>query len=208
METRAQVIIHTTDEVAENFITNSWAFSTSAAPSEAEFTEYTQCFRDFYNAFSSFMPGGVAQNGHEVKYYELGTGLKPNYPWASQTFGFTVLPSTDPLPSEVALCLSFQGPKVPGFPQARRRGRVYLGPIRSSSSSAGRPNASIMTSTASAAVVLCQDLKDCTNAAQLGVWSVANNDLVLANDGWVDNSWDTQRRRGLDTTARTTWAAP
>ena len=65
-----------------------------------------------------------------------------------------------------------------------------------------------MTSTASAAVVLCQDLKDCTNAAQLGVWSVANNDLVLANDGWVDNSWDTQRRRGLDTTARTTWAAP
>jgi hypothetical protein len=37
------------------------------------------------------------------------------------------------------------------------------------------------------------------------VWSEANQTASPVRDGWVDDAWDTQRRRGLDSSARTTF---
>lgn len=51
-----------------------------------------------------------------------------------------------------------------------------------------------------------QKLKDEADASliwQWRIWSPTNNNSVLIDNGWVDNAWDTQRRRGVEATART-----
>jgi len=37
------------------------------------------------------------------------------------------------------------------------------------------------------------------------VYSPTNGNTVNVDNGWVDNAFDTQRRRGLAVTARTNW---
>lgn len=205
---RAQVILHTTDSLSANYVTNSWCFVTTDDPSDAEFTEYTGHFKEFYDSLSGILSLPITQNGHEIKYYDLDQAVPPNYPLAIQTFNLTTAPSAAGLPSEVAACLSFQGEKVPGFPQRRRRGRVYIGPIAQASNTSGRPSTTLRSTFAASAVELCDDLKGSSNVAQLAVWSVTDGAAVVVTDGWVDDAWDTQRRRGVQRTARTTWDAP
>jgi hypothetical protein len=53
--------------------------------------------------------------------------------------------------------------------------------------------------------ILASNLLAASNPATLAVWSPSNGDAVPVTDGWVDNAWDTQRRRGIDRTARSTW---
>jgi hypothetical protein len=38
------------------------------------------------------------------------------------------------------------------------------------------------------------------------VWSVADQIAVPVANGWIDNAFDVQRRRGVDYTSRTLWA--
>jgi hypothetical protein len=135
---RAQVIIHTKDNLAENYVTNTFAFI--AASLIGDFTDQLDAIKSFYDQVASYFPIAIAQNGHEIKWYELPGPGAPNYPVAMSTFNLPSDPSGAGLPSEVALCLSFHGQKTPGFPQARRRGRVYLGPIVQSANSSGRPS--------------------------------------------------------------------
>jgi hypothetical protein len=129
-----------------------------------------------------------------------------------------VVPSpTEGFPHEVAICMSFAAAVASGQPRARRRGRVYLGPIYSgaSSTSGGRVLVSatvrgIITAAAAAAfdtgliatdprLVVYSRTDDQTGE------SVANSchDVVTL---WVDDAWDTQRRRGTAPTTRDTIA--
>jgi hypothetical protein len=207
MKTRCQVILHTTDNLAANYVTNSWCIETVDIPSDPEFQEYTDAFKDFYDDLSGILSLPIAQNGHEIKYYDLEQLVPPNYPAAIQTFNLGTAPSAAGLPSECAVCLSFQGEKVPGFKQSRRRGRVYIGPIAQSQNTTGRPSTTIRSTFASAAESLCTALKGSSNVALLSVWSHVDSDAVPVSDGWIDDAWDTQRRRGLQRTTRDTWTA-
>lgn len=116
--------------------------------------------------------------------------------------------STSDTPLEQAICLSFQGAKVSGQSQARRRGRIYLGGI-GGGVTAGNATTFPQVSPATGAHIG-------TAAGQLlnstpldgwvwGVWSRADNAFVDISDGWVDNAIDTQRRRGNATTTRSLW---
>jgi len=205
---RAQVILHTVDALSANYITNSWCIVTTDDPTDAEMQEYTNHFNEFYDSLSGILSVPIAQNGHEIKYYDLDQTIPPNYPLAIQTFDLTTNPTAAGLPSEVAVCLSFQGEKVPGSPQRRRRGRVYIGPIAQASNSAGRPSSSLRSTFAASAIELCDDLKGSSNVALLAVWSGTDSGAVSVTDGWIDDSFDTQRRRGVQRTARTEWVAP
>jgi hypothetical protein len=208
MKTRAQVILHTTDNLSANYVTNSWCFITAGIPGLSDYPDYTTAFKDFYDDLSGFLSLPIAQNAHEVKYYDLEQTTPPNYPVATGTFNLASAPTSPGLPSEVALCLSFQGQKVPGFPQNRRRGRVYIGPLAQTQNTAGRPGVSLISGINAAAVALCTSLKAASVPADLAVWSQVDGDAVVVEDGWVDDAWDTQRRRGVQRTSRTTWTAP
>lgn len=113
---------------------------------------------------------------------------------------------TDPvgsgLPPEVALCLSFQGAKVSGQPQARRRGRVYLGPLAASINTSGVPsNASCLLVTGFGDALLAAS-DAAAGAWRWVVYSPTNGTAVNVVDGWCDNAFDIQRRRGFSSTTR------
>lgn len=131
---------------------------------------------------------------------------------------FSAVGSNANLPAEVALCGSFHGdltdiPEEAGVtrPAARRRGRIYVGPL----------NTAAQNTTGTAVVSRpAQQFIDClanrieilrlsSEAVPEWSWGVAHAASTAAwtftkvEGGWVDNEWDTQRRRGHLATQRT-----
>jgi hypothetical protein len=110
------------------------------------------------------------------------------------------------IPLECALVGSFMGapPVTP-----RRRGRIYIGPLStncledSTSSTFPRPEPTVVTGVA--------DIMEGWAADGSGLdegWyihSVTNSNYVRVEAGFVDNEFDTQRRRGVLASGRTSW---
>jgi hypothetical protein len=205
METRAQVILHTADNLAANYVTNSWCFKTAAVPGPLEYADFTAAFKAFYDSLAGILSVVVAQNGHEIKYYDLEWAIPPNYPTAIETFNLTSTPSAATLPTEVACCISMQGQKLPGLPQRRRRGRVYIGPLSTTTNSLGRPSAGLQAQLKTSVLALKTALLACDEPGTLAVWSEVDGAAVPVTDGWIDDAYDTQRRRGVQKTSRLLW---
>lgn len=132
--------------------------------------------------------------------------------------------NTTPLPEEVSVCLSMKtvgystfpertsagapGPEDDILPRARRRGRIFLGPL----------NAGVLATTSQRVTVgsdfieqvvdsfdkLYTDMS--ANLTPLQVFSRADHAISKVNEIWIDNAFDTQRRRGLKPTTRRTAA--
>ena len=199
---RAQVIIRTVDNIAENFITNSWCLNVAAGT--PDYTGIAAAFDAFYSNLDVYFSPAVAQTGHEIRFYAL-PGTPPNYPITNRFFDLSLQPSGTALPREVALVLSFQALKSAGVNQRRRKGRVYIGPLDSSGSGGERPTSALRSDLANAAVGLQTAFTALTLDTTWSIWSEANQTASPVRDGWVDDAWDTQRRRGLDASTRTTF---
>lgn len=108
------------------------------------------------------------------------------------------------LPAEVALACSFQGDRVSGEAQARRRGRIFLGPLNASGTDMTIPGSTMIHSITKQ----FEGLHDAAIGSLLWRWVVyspTGDSWAEVRNGWVDNAWDTQRRRGPRATARTVW---
>lgn len=156
----------------------------------------------FYSGLVTFFSDQVRQNNHELKAYAM-LDPEPRAPVLERTWSLPSAPSGNGLPPEVALCLSFQGDRMSGVPQARRRGRVYIPfPDAALTVAPGIPN-----STAINTVMTVGDtLLDASDAAATWTWVVYSRvepGYTVITNGWVDNAWDTQRRRGRVPTVRT-----
>lgn len=131
---------------------------------------------------------------------------EPRQPVAEHFFSLPGASGT-PMAPEVALCLSFSANLVSGSPPARRRGRVYLGPLDSGViDTSGRPATSVTDSIAAAG----QALLDASDASLVWSWVVYSptDDLGrIVTHGWVDNEFDTQRSRGRIATARSSFTS-
>ena len=155
---------------------------------------------------------------------------------ATQTFTLPTPISTIGLPTEVAACIQLRGAnyaslaEVGGIesiptpmsaqemgapvthtgrvrPRARRRGRMYVGPLSTSAvdstDSDKRPR---LEATFRATLGLAaKGLATTNGTCKLGVWS--RRDEVIANveQVLVDDAFDTQRRRGEKFVNRTSW---
>lgn len=139
-----------------------------------------------------------------VKCYDLADPI-PRVPF--YTGALTIAGNTgQALPEEVAVVLSYQGARVSGISQASRRGRLYIGPLSTSAQAAGaptRPSAGFRTVLGVAASRLVTDAT--TDGHVWIVWSPTLASAADVTDGWVDNAFDTQRRRGAAATTRTLW---
>lgn len=231
---RAQVALAASNGLPEDVTVNTFHFSTGDVASST-LDDIASALTEFYtvvpigppagaNALYSFFSTEVAQNGHVIKFYNLDED-PPRVPMQENTFNLPTAPNGDALPGEVACVLSFQATPQSGLSQARRRGRIFLGRLDKDSSTAGRPSSALMGTLASAG----EDLLGLSDGAALWTWIVysapydgmvrdVDGNLVphptrsaypetfapVAN-GWVDNAFDTQRRRGLAATARTLW---
>lgn len=138
-----------------------------------------------------------------------------------------VAPASIDLPAEVALVISYEALPVSGLNQRRRRGRIYFGPLAHPATDAYVPPDAYVDELAEAAwnnfVIpsgsdgllavfsgyTAKDIpvggtptEDDDDQPELVPGSFAKVERL-----WVDNAWDTQRRRGIGATRREVYSA-
>lgn len=209
---RALVELNRDSLVPADKSVNIWHFVTPGTVAAAAPT-VTTLLDTFYTDIETRMSQTLTGTG-AIKYYDL-EDAEPRAPVATGAIAFT--PGVSAYPGEVAICLSFQGPVVSGFNQARRRGRLYIGPLASSTGAVDvadvRPGSATRTDICDAAEALMTD----TTLPGL-IWSVFSpstagpppysgaalvDAFVTVTNGWVNDAFDTMRSRGAAPTART-----
>jgi hypothetical protein len=206
---QVQVELRTQTGIPADNIINTFAFQWvgSGAPDFETLVLLIDAFYDELgtDVFSNVL--AIATDSHQVKIYDL-TDPSPRPPvhvgYFSQSGG------TNPLPAEVAICASFQGIQEAGHPQARRRGRIFIGPLRQATVATGSDGyPRISTSARTALATACTDLQANASMSDWAwcVWSRSDDELYIVNNGWIEDEFDTQRRRGPGPLTRTTWGA-
>lgn len=205
-----------TTDPEERFV-NTWWFS---APDKTNATKdlFADIVNDFYT--STTVPGNATTSiGHymsgvidrtigacKIKTYAMSDPA----PREPRTIDMSVLAATTdpPLPAEVAVTLSFYATRN----TPKRRGRVYIGPldftaVNSSGSTDDRVPSALRGHLTNAA----KEVQVRAKAAG-GLWIVNSSDPFLTEiqkqvtHAWVDDAFDTQRRRGVLPSTRTTLA--
>lgn len=196
-----QFSVNTLDNVQANYATNTIHVTGSDL---SELDDAITDWGTFYNSFSSQFGNFVkTTDGLTWKAYDLADP-QPRAPVREGARNLSP-DNTGSLPPEVALVLSFQAPKISGINQARRRNRIYLPFLKSSTNGTdGRPTAGVISALVGAATTLL--------AASGTTWdwvvyspTIGSSSAEPVTDGWVDNEWDTQRRRGRPATSRSIW---
>lgn len=209
---RAQVVFPYFSQLPEDVITNTLYFtSVGGEPVEDCATVVMPELVQFYNAVYGTghqMANHCLPNFATVRWYNLADP-PPREPLVQPLLvSLTTVASS--IPTETACVLSFQGERVSGVPQARRRGRIYLGGLATgwiaTGASATFPMMSVagVNAVATAADNLRTDLA--AGTFKWSVWSPTDATFTLVSNGWVDNSPDTQRRRGVGASSRVLWS--
>jgi len=157
----------------------------------------------------------VGANNLKIDVYSktLGTEADWGPPDTTYTYSVTGIGASTSSPQETCLCLSFYADMtgIPEFgpssrPRASRRGRVFLGPLsqgaQNTDSITGvcRPQAGSISTLATAGGALKTAL-----AGKWCVYSQKNHAMYPVIGGWVDDEFDTQRRRQRMPTSRSTF---
>lgn len=203
---RALVEIPNISALPEDVSTNTLHFLTDNLL-QATLDAIHAALTAFYQEFDTYLSTRCGPTA-TVTYYDLGDPT-PRVPIFTDTIALAINGAQDALPDEVALCLSFQAAPASGVNQARVRGRLFLGPLGDSSAGATSTTANRPTNNALVAIAAAADgLMIAGGPAedwQWVVYSPTNDDVAVIEEGWVDNAYDTQRRRGVAPTSRVTW---
>jgi len=235
---RCQVTIPTDSGIPADSVVNVFSFQNeeSAASASDDAVAIVARLDGFYTAIASILSSQLTWAAATVKVYNY-VDFQPRVPILEAPLGAAEAGVTwSDFPPEVALCLSFKAQAISGANARRRRGRVYLGPIQSTSTTdfnavmAGH----ITTVMSAAATHLAFSGADprkwaiYSPSTHRGVpvggdinAELPNGDPLYPEDParlgqsfqdvhtyWMDNAWDTQRRRGVKATSRTTALAP
>lgn len=209
---RAQVVLQSATGLPKDNVSNTFHFDTASVASSV-LDSVTDNLITFYNANTTafsvgyYISGAISRNSgvSYIKLYNLDDA-EPRVPL--RTTGFTLVApgSTTQMPGQVALCLSFQAARVSGGAQARRRGRIYLGPLSAAAQGSGvnadRPATGIITTLLDAGETLYDN-----SLADNTLWTIyspTGDTNVGVNNLWVDDRFDTQRRRLESASIRTT----
>lgn len=137
----------------------------------------------------------------KIRVYDMGDP-EPRPLLLEQPFSLAEDGDTSSLPLEVSLCNSY---KAIGASNPRKRGRVFIGPLGLVSlNSNGGPSTPLIQAMAAAAEALQAGGSGPDPYTWVGYSQAAGLPFVI-HDGWVDNEFDTQRRRQIRATDRTTW---
>ena len=220
---RVQAILKGLSGLPEDRFITTWHFRTPLTGAEPpsggaqalHHAEAREKVRQFYldvvgtstvrvsDYFSAAVTRGV--NALELRSYHLGDA-EPRVPQTSFHQILGNAPTTS-FPAEVAVTCSFSGGQ--GLP--RQRGRTYIGPLASSTLVASQEAGTNRVRVAAAAMLniglAAQRMSGGTDTtpARWCVYSPTNNNTVLITRGYVDDAFDTQRRRGEDPVTRSSW---
>lgn len=205
-----QVTLERKNALPADAIVNTWHFESddafgTSAPGLAD------RISTFYQSLGLWFGAQLSGNA-DIKMYDFDDP-KPRVPVHVDDFTFT--PSTAAFPAECCVCLSMEAEQQSGTLKARRRGRVYLGPINGGPMSQASSDVRIPEASR-------QELVDKANtmavggsgAFRLAIYSPTTQQSGGTVDEswhdvttlWVDDAIDIQRRRGQASTQRTTKA--
>lgn len=198
---------------------NVWAFTTPGSDEATDLAAIHDRLQTFYRAVQGILSPQLG-SAPQIKIYDATNALELSppadilgAPVAVQDFTWSGGFSGTALVEEAAITLSFRGSygsRVefgPGTrPRAHVRGRIFLGPLNTTpltvDATTGRTliSSGVRTTITTAAAAL-RSAGDVT----WSVWSRRDKAFYAVTVGWVDNAFDTQRRRGPAATARTTF---
>lgn len=154
----------------------------------------------------------VNANRSLVRFYNIPAvaGAPMGSPAHQQAFTLAAPASgaATPLPSEVAVVATLEAggradaPVESGFtrPKSRYTGRVFIGPLNSNAvqvvGGVARPALNMLDTILGALDVLDSAIDTASLAADLGVYSRADNMVRSVSHVSIDDAFDTQRRRG------------
>jgi hypothetical protein len=161
-----------------------------------------------------------AANAFQIKQYNVLSSVTGAVGPPINIFDFTWTTSTagTPLPLEVAVVLSLHAdltgiPEHSGTtrPRARRRGRLYIGPLNTSAIDVYTTSPKVPRVAAQFMSDLQVATKALSTALGAGMWSVASrveHDAAAIVGGFIDDRPDVQRRRRPDPLSRNTFTIP
>jgi len=218
---RAQVTIPLVSGVPEDAIVNTFYFDQDdngiLPDPTSSYEGVVNSLGGFYNAFDQVIFPNTIANVARVKIYDM---RDPEPRIMRHYEEFAIDDSGDnPMPGEVAICVSFKAAPEAGVNPQRRRGRVFLGPIAQSVGAVGASQLMVSTAALTALNAGAQSLVVPNDIGGSSLtWAIyspttdaggANIDdsFFDVDEGWIDNAFDTQRRRGGVATTRSLFAA-
>jgi len=200
--------------IPEDVVTNVWSLKfVTLAPTLTDWGLARARFITFYNAVYG-ATGFTAAPWMRLantrwKGYDLNDP-QPRAPRYDTTAALTPsVPANSVCTPETAVCLSFQGTQTSGIPQARRRGRIFLGGLAAPITPGTTTIFPLVASAATATVTTAASALKTGLTADGWTWSVysrTDDAMVTVDNGWIDNAPDTQRRRGQAPSLRTLWS--
>lgn len=198
---KLQVTLPMTSALPEDAVTNTFHWNYSAGGGTATAQEACDALEVFYTALRPYFANNVDFANARFKAYDLAHP-EPRAPVLDVPLVVTGSNTDDPLPAEVALCVSWTADNVSGGVMARRRGRTYIGPLgRGTQDAADRrhPDNDIVDAFSTAGGTLASFAG---TLGQLAIYSPTDGIARDVTGGWVDNAYDTVRSRGVDATYR------
>lgn len=209
---KAQITLPFFSAIPTDVASNSLYFNTeSVDPTANEYTEIAARITAAYNVIDTYISPVVNPRQGTIKIYNM-TDPTPRQP-VGAPFNMPIGPggSGTGLPNEVAVVLSYQRTLTSGQPPARSRGRIYIGPLGSIALTMGTS-----TSFPTVALNFRNDLATFAQTLATPIiptfplhwvqYSPSNQTSGSVTSGWIDNDFDTQRRRGFDASVRTVFA--
>jgi len=221
----ARAVWQSVTGLPEDVYTNDFALTFVGEASASDLEDAANNIRDFYSVdggkvhtirdWLSTAVADTANNFHVDIYLvpELPATLLGS-PVFTKTYTVAATSTDGGLPEECSAVLSFHAdltgiPEESGAtrPRARRRGRVFIGPLRAGASDQTSPpmrvHQDLQDDLVLAAEALAVDMG--ADAWFWEVWSRADNVMRDVVGGFVDDAFDTQRRRGPAATSRTSF---
>lgn len=221
-DTLVRAVMEAASGLPEDRVINDFAFHQAAAVNDADIAAMFALVDEFFRTptattfvVSEYISSWINRSAtHALQAYKivdgpLGSPIAED-PWLGPVARRA---GSNNLPAEVACVLSFHA-DLTGVaeeagairPKARRRGRLFIGPLVDLTVTGGDANVVVQPgfrSTLQSAAVRLMDNSEADHP--WSVWSRKDKVLRPVVGGWTDNAIDTQRRRGPAATARSTW---
>lgn len=216
---RAQVELERRGGMPEDVSVNVMHFEGDDDPGQPDRARWDQLapglanrIAGFYQDVGAYLAATLTGNG-VVTLYDMADAT-PRIPRFIEPFTF--VPSGVALPAEVALVISFKAEALAGANTARRRGRIFLGPIADfvpfdPALSDIRPGPLDLQAILGFFGTMARGT---AGSARLAIFSpttlqaggTIDDAWTDADSLWMDDAFDTQRRRGAAATLRVTEA--
>lgn len=194
MTNRAVITLNPSSGLPRDEVVNRIHYDVITTPALARAT-VNLAIETFFDTVDIYLSALILQTGHVVTHYNLDDP-PPRVPQGEFTFSFNSAPGVNRLPGEVAVVMSSRAAAISGVNPGSLRNRFYLGPIsRDIVAVTGLIDSTVTAAFANALQTMWNSI-NASGEAEAVVYSDTLATAYPIQTCWVNNEFDTQRRRG------------